>query len=684
MICHKYKSKHRILNTLHHRDILCLFLFLFSINSIGQIYVFFENFPKDAQLIQRDSFNKANVAISGKVYTENQTDISLLVYKNKSLFYYKKQKLQYASQPSSAAFSISPIINAELSEYDFILYSFKNKDSVLVKEAREIVCGDNILIYGQSNALANPNEELSKFKEEFSFGRSTYADFDNNAFMWVITKQWNFWSAGLLGLEIQKQLIDKYQIPIGIINGSVGNKSIDELSLRDEINHDNPIYNYGRMLRRAKAFGLDKTVKMMVWRQGESEAINPLYKNDYDKKFDNFRKQLYEDYPALKKIYTYQNNIYFGDNKLAGNLRDYQRKINQLYSDCEVMTTFGTPTFDGLHYKLEGYVENGDNIARLIARDFHKSTDTTEITAPNIKSAYFTVKKDSLILEFDRNQKVSFPEDEPKKNIYNPSINIKDYIYLDGKTGNIESGTGNENHIILKLKTASDAKKVTYTPDDYSMDFLAILLGITQIKNSRGIQALTFKDFEIINLKNIQISSLTGEWDSVSNKKIVLKWQTPKYIKYSYIIEKAQFQSNIFYEIGTTNEGIFVDYNVKKGVQFYYRIRIKENNLYSAYSNVIEIAYQLSTQNQTNEIVKEDLILYPNPVIKNNNLSLWPMFDKPIVQVRITNLVGKTLYDKPNLSENIMIPTNDFSHGLYIIEVILEDNTKLIKKFIVH
>lgn len=155
------------------------------------------------------------------------------------------------------------------------------------------------------------------------------------------------------------------------------------------------------------------------------------------------------------------------------------------------------------------------------------------------------------------------------------------------------------------------------------------------------------------------------------------------YNKYSYIIEKAQFQSNIFYEIGTTNEGIFVDYNVKKGVQFYYRIRIKENNLYTTYSNVIEVAYQLSTENQSNESVNEDLILYPNPVIKNNNFSLWPLFDKPIVQVRITNLVGKILYDKPNLSENIMLPTNDFSHGLYIIEVILEDNTKLIKKFVV-
>ena len=328
MINHRYLIKHRVLNTIHHRNIFGVFLILFSVNSIGQINIIFEDFPMNAQLIQRDHYNRAIVTISGKVYTENQTDVSLLVYKNKSLLYYKKQKLQYASQPSTAAFSIFPIINAELSEYDFMLYSVRNEDSVLVKEVREVVCGDNILIYGQSNALANESEELSKFKGEFRFGRSTYADFVNNAYMWVITKQWNFWSAGILGLEIQKKLIDKYQIPIGIINGAVGNKSIDELSLRDEINHDNPINIYGQMLKRAKEFGIDKTVKMIVWRQGESEAIDPFYKNDYDKKFDKFRKQLYEDYPALKKIYTFQNNIYFGDNKLAGNLRDYQRTIN--------------------------------------------------------------------------------------------------------------------------------------------------------------------------------------------------------------------------------------------------------------------------------------------------------------------------------------------------------------------
>lgn len=683
MISNHYKTRHQVLKTSHRRNILGVFLFMFSINSIGQINVIFDDFPKDAQLIQRDNFNKATVTISGKVYTENQTDVALLVYRNKSLFYYKKQKLQYASQPSTAAFSIASIINAELSEYDFRLYSFRNKDSVLVKEAREIVCGDNILIYGQSNALADASEELPKFKDEFRFGRSTYADYVKNEYTWVITKQWNFWSAGLLGLEIQKQLIDKYQIPIGIINGAVGNKSIDELSVRDEANHDNPTNIYGRMLKRAKAFGLDKNVKMIVWRQGESEALDPFYKNDYDKKFEKFRKQLYEDYPALKKIYTYQNNIYFGDNKSAGNLRDYQRTINKLYSDCEVMTTFGTVTFDGLHYKLEGYLENGDNVARLIARDFHKSTDTVEISAPNIKSVYFTAKKDSLILEFDKNQKVSFPKDEPKKNITHPSINIKDYIYLDGKAGNIESGSGNGNHIILKLKTPVEAQKITYTPDNYTTDFIAVLPGITQIKNSRGIQALTFKDLTISNVNNIQISSLTGEWDTVSNKRIVLNWQTPKYLNYTYIIEKAQFQPNIFYEIGSSSNATFTDNKVKKGVRYYYKIRIKENNSYSAYSNVSEVIYQLSTENQAIDITNEDLILFPNPVTKNNTFSLSPLFDMPIVHLRITNLTGKILYDKPNTSENIMLPTIDFGQGLYIIEAILEDNTKLIKKFVV-
>ncbi|GGD50073.1 hypothetical protein GCM10011514_12840 [Emticicia aquatilis] len=678
-------TKHQVLKT-SHRSILLGVLFLFiSINSASQILVFFDKFPKDGQLFQRDDFNKATATIEGKVYTEGQTDISLVVYKNKIPFIYKKQKLQYTNQPLSAAFSFSPIIDAELSEYEFKVYSFHNKDSVLVKGANEVVCGDNIIIYGQSNALANPTDELPRFKDEFKFGRSTYADFTKNEFMWVVTRQWNHWSAGFLGLEIQRQLIDKYKIPIGILNGSEGNKSIEELSIRDEVSHDNPSTIYGRLVKRSKAFDIDKNVRIIVWRQGESEALDPFYKNDYDKKFEKFRKQLYEDFPNLKKIYTYQNNIYFGNNPSAGNLREYQRTIKNKYNDCEVVSTFGTVTFDGLHYKLEGYQQNGSDVARLIARDFLNSKDTVEILSPNIKSAYFTAKKDSLILEFDLNQKMSFPKDEPKKDISHPSINVKDYIYLDGKAGNIESGNGVDNYIVLKLKTPSDAKKITYIPDNYTNDFIAVLPGITQIKNSRGLMALTFKDLPITNINNAPTPTLNGEWDTSTYKRVILHWQVPKFLNCTYVIEKAQNHPNIFYEIGTVNGTTFADNKVKKGVKYFYRIRIKEDNTYSPYSNITEVSYQLPTENQAVEITNEDILVYPNPIAKNSLLNFEPLFDTPVIHLRIINALGKLIYDKLNSGyvQTITIPTNDLAEGQYIIEAILEDNTKLIKKFVV-
>jgi hypothetical protein len=98
---------------------------------------------------------------------------------------------------------------------------------------------------------------------------------------------------------------------------------------------------------------------------------------------------------------------------------------------------------------------------------------------------------------------------------------------------------------------------------------------------------------------------------------------------------------------------------------------------------VCEVEYQLSSKNQQNELTNKDLNLFPNPVLKNESFSLLPLFDMPIVQVRISNLGGKVVYNKSNISQNIILPTTDFAQGFYIVEVILEDSTKLIKKFVI-
>ncbi len=55
----------------------------------------------------------------------------------------------------------------------------------------------------------------------------------------------------------------------------------------------------------------------------------------------------------------------------------------------------------------------------------------------------------------------------------------------------------------------------------------------------------------------------------------------------------------------------------------------------------------------------------------------------PIIRIRITNNQGKTVFNKQNLDSEITIQTKDLAEGQYIIEAILEDNTKLIKKFVV-
>ena len=667
-----------------YKLILLFFCLSTYFQSHGQVSIQYDAFPLSSQLFQRNDFNKAVVPINGKIYTEGYTDVSLLVKRDKKNYSWQKQKLSYqTANPKNAAFSFDAEIKAELSEYSFYLYVFKGKDSVLVKEQNEVICGDIILVYGQSNALANDSIEIAKFTGENRFGRTALADYTKNEYLWLPTLKWNFWSAGLMGLEIQKQLIDKYKIPIGIINGAEGNKSIKELMLRDENAHNNTTNPYGRLLKKSEALDLAQKVRAIVWRQGEAEALDANYKNDYPDNFALFRKKILEDYPSIKKIYTFQNNIYFGNQPFAGNLREFQRNVKTLYPDCEALATFGTVTFESLHYLLEGYQQNGEELSRLIARDFLKSTDTVEINSPNIKNIYFTQKKDSLILEFDKNQKMSFPQ-TPISTSSKISTDLKDYIYLNGKSGNIASGSSFENYVILRLKEPQNAQTITYTPDFYSIEILKYLPSLPPIKNSRGLRAFTFKDFPVTDISNIKITSLTGTWNNDSNKGIELNWSVPKYSNYTYYLEKAVYSPTYFTEIGSLNGSQFNDYKVKKGISYFYRLRIKGDGVNSTYSIIVEVKPPVDSA--TPYLVSiDELLMYPNPVKSGNDLQLDALFEKSIKTIRLINFNGtvvEQIFGTPN-QHLYSLKTTKLNSGLYIIEAILEDNTKLIKKFVV-
>lgn len=665
-------------------QILSAFFILLVNFSFAQINVVFDAFPQNIQLIQRNDNNEAKVDIIGKVYSENYTEVSLVVQKNNIPFFYARQKINYTttnSNAQAASFQFTPVIFAELSHYSFKFYAFKNQDSVLVREVNEVLCGENIIVYGQSNALSNDISEIKRFNGENKFGRTTYADYIKDSYLWFPIFSWNYWSAGLIGLEIQKQLIEKYKIPIGIINGSEGNKTIDELSERDESYHENANTIYGRLYRRTMGLEINKNVRIIVWRQGENEALYTEYKNDYDKKFDILRKQFHEDFPAIKKIYTYQNNIYFGKQSLAGDLREYQRTIHEKYDDCEVIATVGTETFDGLHYELEGYQKNGIEASKLIARDFFNSKDTLQINSPNIQSINFTPGRDSLILEFDKNQVLTFPADEKPINPNHPSINIKDYIYLDGINGNVESGKGIGNFIILKLKKPSSAKKITYNPDYYLVEMINVLPGVTQIKNENNVCALTFKNFSINN--SDYIVNLTGKLDPNNKKRVLLNWGKLNLSNYIYTIEKAQKSPNNFYEIGFSKDNYYYDYKTKRNTAYFYRIKIQDSSNNSVYSNIIEIPTSITDEFELFNLYLNELIVYPIPVQGGNTLNVSTTFEDPIKSLKVYDMSGKVIDIIVTKNNPYRIETNKLKLGLHIIEAILEDNTKLIKKFVV-
>jgi hypothetical protein len=152
--------------------------------------------------------------------------------------------------------------------------------------------------------------------------------------------------------------------------------------------------------------------------------------------------------------------------------REVQRTLPRLYSNMDIMSTLGIKPGGSCHYPLDGWAEFARLIQPLIERDFYGKNVAVPITPPNLKQAYYTSdKKDEVALEFD--QPVIWTKE------------LIDQFYLDDIKNHVDSATVVGHVIKLKLKTASDATKITYLKE-WSWTQEKLLMG----KN--GIAALTF------------------------------------------------------------------------------------------------------------------------------------------------------------------------------------------------
>ena len=265
---------------------------------------------------------------------------------------------------------------------------------------------------------------------------------------------------GAWGMVLAGNLVTRYGIPVCIMNGAVGGTRIDQHE-RNEANHEDPETIYGRLLTRIKGAKLTHGIRGVLWHQGENNQGSSSPTGDYDWKsyqqyFVDLSAAWKQDYPNIQHYYVYQiwpSGCNMGGTPAGDMLLEVQRTLPSLYSNMRIMSTLGIVSGSsgrGLaHSDLEGYAQIAQLMSPLVEQDNYGLIPAKEVTAPNLKRAYFTTAaKNEIALDFG--QPVVWKDE------------CKAWIYLDGVAAPVGSGKVAGNVITLQLTVPSAAQSISY------------------------------------------------------------------------------------------------------------------------------------------------------------------------------------------------------------------------------
>ncbi|MCA0365022.1 MAG: fibronectin type III domain-containing protein [Bacteroidetes bacterium] len=576
--------------------IFFLIFSLISISTLGQTSL--TSFPENLQLFIRNEKNVCEVKISGNAANSSFDFVSLKLYKNDSL------QMEAISSPNDFNFTIP--INSELSEYTFELNGIKDQNNILIKKSEKILCGDAILLLGQSNmsAISGIDEfnwsESDKFMRNFDFFDLS----DTTVAKWYTGKK-PYAQVGAIGNYLVKNLIDSVHIPFLVINQSAGGANIKWLTERNPTNPFDKKYNYGKMLTKLKNSQIIDKIKYMAFLQGEAEAGNWYGDCDeYPEYFDIFIKNIRKDIPGLKKFYEFQINILmvagiYNYNERASYLREFQRQTKNKYPGfVEIISTVGTDYYDGIHYQTAGYISKAKELSHLILRDFYGKIHIDGIEHPNVQYAYYSEKKDSVILVFQERQKLNYPVTYFFGNHYRY---MQNYFYMTMDDSRLKfnqlntpvvAGTGVNNRIILKLNAPHKFKYLTYLPACFSDIYSANYNG-PHLFNQNNLKAFSFYCLSVEDsppkIDQIPKKPENLVANGVNSSQINISWrdisENEEYFSLESSGDAVNFQE--FYKgnnVSTTEKGLPV------GKYRYYRVKSCNSNGCSEYSETIKTA----------------------------------------------------------------------------------------------
>ncbi|QIP13018.1 T9SS type A sorting domain-containing protein [Spirosoma aureum] len=654
----------------------CLVLFLCYFTASAQVN--FDQLPRDLQLYPRDAAGQADVVVSGTIVTAGYTKVGMQVLREGKL---SKVVSQTFISGTNTPFKLTGSIKAERAEYQFRVFLYKGTDSVLVADRKRIVCGDVYLLHGQSNALALAGlDTYYAFNFDDKYLRNAtyvYGSTDiPNDMSWYAAKD-PYGSVGGFGLTLQRLILEQYGIPTLVLNGAYGGTGIVALGARNPANHADLSTFYGRLLFRAQWAGVDKKVKAIIWKQGEDEAGNDP--EGYDAKFKTLYDQFHEDY-GNARIYVGQINILADKVEGAAALRDFQRRAKYLFANVEAIATIGASGYDGIHYDPPGHQQLAFEQFRQIARDFYGSKDTVQINSPDIKKAFYNLRKDSITLAFDNEMQMVWKDTA----YYNfatgeklGSREMKDLFYLDGKAGLLSGGSVNGNRVTLSLKQPASAKFLRYLPAYFS-DVLSPFYNGPTLKNTRGMRAFSFDGVPIADAI-ATVTTLAAK--PVSDKQIQLSW-TAAAAAQTIILERSDGNRTAFKSLtalsGTTVT--YLDNNLPDPFgTYYYRLRAYSSTSESGYSNIAVSQPLILGLAEAEPPVR----LYPNPISTDRTLRIETK-NLTISTVSVRDLMGRLVKDwRGKAQGELSIGLDEAAPGIYIADLETTDGQTLRHKIVV-
>lgn len=347
--------------------------------------------PRDMAVIPRDTTTKAGVVrVSGTVKSPGYHAVVAEWIEGGAVV--SSQKAPLCGADAELPFEIELALPSDLVSRDLRVSVVEGTTPTQIAAVKDLVAGDILLVQGQSNAVsaqysgdANVNQSpfVRSFGTRIEDGAATVADA-----AWHQAEGNAAEGKGAVGqwpLRMARALVDARKVPIGILNGARGGKPISYFQ-RDDANPANPATNYGRLLLRARAAGIDGRVSAILFYQGESDGANAQAHHDG---WAALYADWLQDYPSVRR--TYVTQIRLGCGNPTVQTLDVQRRLADEFPGVSVMSTTGLDGHDGCHFAYtEGYEELGGRYASLLMRDLFGGTASPDIDAPNPKRAYFS------------------------------------------------------------------------------------------------------------------------------------------------------------------------------------------------------------------------------------------------------------------------------------------------------